>query len=146
MKRFFFFFATILLAACSTNKQTVNERQIVNQQSEYQETYRPQFTFAEGYVDERPERNGLPRGVYNLVLSTESFEKSRRDFTLGHATSRDLSLEQQSTALAPDELGLIFRADAVVDANNTSGFGKEGRFPWWLFTQHNVAAGKTRKS
>ena len=44
----------------------------------------------------------------------------------GHAISKDLiSWEEQPIALFPDNLGTIFSGSAVVDHNNTSGFGTE---------------------
>lgn len=57
----------------------------------------------------------------------------------GHATSKDLiSWEHQSIAIKPDSLGTIFSGSAVVDIDNTSGFGKNGKTPIVaIFTQHN---------
>jgi len=59
---------------------------------------------------------------------------------LGHATSKDLVYwEEQSIALYPDSLGYIFSGSAVVDINNTSGFGKDGKTPLVaIFTYHNI--------
>jgi fructan beta-fructosidase len=57
----------------------------------------------------------------------------------GHATSKDLvQWTHLPIALYPDSLGLIFSGSAVVDVNNTSGFGKNGEVPLVaIFTQHN---------
>jgi fructan beta-fructosidase len=58
----------------------------------------------------------------------------------GHATSRDMiRWEHQPVALYPDSLGYIFSGSAVVDQNNTSGFGKDGKTPLVaIFTHHDT--------
>ncbi|WP_172885307.1 glycoside hydrolase family 32 protein [Mucilaginibacter gotjawali] len=57
----------------------------------------------------------------------------------GHAISKDLVHWQQlPIALYPDSLGYIFSGSAVVDSNNTSGFGKNGKIPLVaIFTHHD---------
>ena len=62
----------------------------------------------------------------------------------GHATSTNLmNWKHQTIALYPDSLGMIFSGSAVVDKNNTSGFGKNGQVPLIaIFTQHDEAAMK----
>jgi fructan beta-fructosidase len=62
----------------------------------------------------------------------------------GHATSTNLmNWKHQPVALYPDSLGMIFSGSAVVDKNNTSGFGKNGQVPLVaIFTQHDEAAMK----
>ncbi|WP_426581912.1 glycoside hydrolase family 32 protein [Mucilaginibacter sp. R-33] len=57
----------------------------------------------------------------------------------GHAESKDLiHWKQLPIALYPDSLGYIFSGSAVVDSNNTTGFGKNGKIPLVaIFTHHD---------
>ncbi|MEJ7769908.1 MAG: glycoside hydrolase family 32 protein [Chitinophagaceae bacterium] len=57
----------------------------------------------------------------------------------GHATSKDLvTWVHQPIALFPDSLGYIFSGSAVVDSNNTSGLGQDGKIPIVaIFTHHD---------
>lgn len=65
----------------------------------------------------------------------------------GHAVSRDMvSWEHLPIALAPDDLGYIFSGSAVVDRNNTSGFGEGGAPPLVaIYTYHDMKAEKAGK-
>ena len=48
----------------------------------------------------------------------------------GHAESDDLMhWKEMQIALYPDSLGYIFSGSAVVDYNNTTGFGKDRIIP-----------------
>ena len=57
----------------------------------------------------------------------------------GHAVSKDLvHWHELPIALYPDSLGYIFSGSAVVDSNNTTGFGKNGKVPLVaIFTHHD---------
>lgn len=57
----------------------------------------------------------------------------------GHATTKDLiNWEHQDIALKPDEKGYIFSGSAVVDLENTSGFGNDSIPPVIaMFTYHD---------
>ncbi len=66
----------------------------------------------------------------------------------GHAVSKDLvHWEHLPIALYPDSLGLIFSGSAVIDVNNSSGFGKKGgESPMVaVFTSHSMAKEKANK-
>lgn len=62
----------------------------------------------------------------------------------GHAVSEDMvHWEHLPIALYPDSLGLIFSGSAVIDWNNTSGFGENGEPPMIaIFTHHNMEGEK----
>lgn len=66
----------------------------------------------------------------------------------GHAVSRDLThWKHLPIALYPDSLGLIFSGSAVIDWNNTSGFGRDGKPPMIaIYTQHLMAAEKAGRN
>jgi fructan beta-fructosidase len=65
----------------------------------------------------------------------------------GHAISKDMiHWENLPIALYPDSLGFIFSGSAVVDVNNTSGFGKEGKPAMVaIFTYHDMEGQKAGK-
>ena len=55
----------------------------------------------------------------------------------GHAVSTDLvNWQHLPIALYPDKVGAIFSGSAVIDWNNTSGFGKEAMVA--VFTHENA--------
>ncbi len=92
----------------------------------YQEYYRPQyhFTAKSGWINDP---NGLVYvdGVYHLY-----FQHIRPATRWGHATSRDLlHWEQQPDAILPERNHSVFSGSAVIDRNNTSGFGDGKRAP-----------------
>ena len=93
--------------------------------SSYQEKYRPQihFTPAEHWMNDP---NGMVyyEGEYHLFYQHYPEASVWGPMHWGHAISKDLvHWEHQPIALYPDSLGYIFSGSAVVDWNNTSGFG-----------------------
>jgi len=93
----------------------------------YNEKYRPQFHFSpeHGWMNDP---NGMIYldGEYHLFYQYNPYGSMWANMSWGHAVSTDLvSWTYLATALTPDSLGAIFSGSAVIDVNNTAGFGKD---------------------
>ncbi len=137
MKEFRFVLALLLV--------TLNAR---SQTSTYAEPYRPQihFTPAAHWMND-PNGMVYSNGVYHLFYQYYPGSSVWGPMHWGHATSTDLiHWKHQPVALFPDSLGYIFSGSAVVDKNNTSGFGKNGKAPLVaIYTSHDAEAEKKSK-
>lgn len=126
------------LAACTAQRETTE----VPSSLLVLEKHRPgiHFTPATGWMND-------PNGMFFLDGEYHLFYQYYPDSTVwgpmhwGHAISRDLvHWERMPIALYPDSLGYIFSGSAVVDVNNTSGFGTAGSPPVVaIFTYHDPA-------
>jgi fructan beta-fructosidase len=106
----------------------------------YHEPYRPQVHFS-------PQAHWMndPNGMVYFDHTYHLFFQYYPNGTVwgpmhwGHAVSPDMIYwKQLPIALYPDSLGYIFSGAAVVDSNNTSGFGKNGKIPLVaIFTSHD---------
>lgn len=103
---------------------------------DYTEPYRPQYHFspAKNWMNDP---NGLVyyNDTYHLYYQCNPGGTMWGAMSWGHATSSDLiHWEHQPMALRargyPDEITeMYFSGTVVVDANNTSGFGVDGKVP-----------------
>ncbi|KAJ3209951.1 hypothetical protein HDU67_005791 [Dinochytrium kinnereticum] len=91
----------------------------------YDETYRPQHGFSSesSWLNDP---NGLVyfKGKYHMFYQYNPFGDSWASMHWGHAVSTDLvHWKHLPIALFPDSLGDIWSGSAVIDTNNTAGFG-----------------------
>ncbi|WP_298868067.1 glycoside hydrolase family 32 protein [uncultured Allomuricauda sp.] len=109
------------------------------EQNVYKELYRPQYHFSPPQMWMN-DPNGLVyhEGVYHLFYQYYPEDIVWGPMHWGHAISDDLlHWKHRPIALYPDEHGFIFSGSAVVDKNNTSGFGVDEEIPLVaIFTYH----------
>ena len=90
------------------------------------EQYRPVYhhTPAYGWMND-PNGMFYKDGVWNLYFQHNPYGSQWENMTWGHSTSTDLvHWKFQGDPIQPDALGTVFCGSAVVDKENTSGFGK----------------------
>jgi len=140
MKNSFFIVAILLVNALADP---------LHAQLVYHEQYRPQIHFSpkEKWTNDP---NGMVyyNGTYHLFFQYYPDSTVWGPMHWGHAISTDLiHWQQQAIALYPDSLGYIFSGSAVVDKNNTSGFGKNGKVPLVaIFTHHDPVGEKAGRN
>lgn len=91
----------------------------------YNEQYRPQihFTPAQNWMND-PNGMVYADGTYHLFYQYNPQGNDWGNMSWGHATSTDLMhWKEQAVAMTRDELGAIFSGSAVIDKDNTAGFG-----------------------
>lgn len=121
------------------------EEQLKPNDMPYTEKHRPQLHFSPsfGWMNDP---NGMVYfdGEYHLFYQYYPDSTVWGPMHWGHAVSQDLvHWEHLPIALEPDSLGYIFSGSAVVDKNNTSGFGFPDNPPLVaIFTHHDMQAQK----
>ncbi|MDX3520164.1 GH32 C-terminal domain-containing protein [Streptomyces scabiei] len=110
----------------------------------YAETYRPQFHFtpAKNWMNDP---NGLVyyKGEYHLFYQYNPSGNGWGDMSWGHAVSKDLvHWEELPLALSHDDKEMVFSGSAIVDENNTTGFGTKKNPPMVaIYTRHDKSTG-----
>ncbi|WP_315904055.1 GH32 C-terminal domain-containing protein [Streptomyces fulvoviolaceus] len=115
----------------------------------YTETYRPQFHFT-------PEKNWMNdpnglvyyKGEYHLFYQYNPNGNTWGDMSWGHAVSKDLvHWEELPLALSHDDEEMVFSGSAVVDWDNTTGFGTKKNPPMVaIYTSAYKNGGKQAQS
>ncbi|WNZ10782.1 GH32 C-terminal domain-containing protein [Streptomyces sp. 11x1] len=115
----------------------------------YTEPHRPQFHFT-------PEKNWMNdpnglvyyKGEYHLFYQYNPNGSSWGDMSWGHAVSKDLvHWEELPLALSHDDEEMVFSGSAVVDRDNTTGFGTKQNPPMVaIYTSAYKDGGKQAQS
>jgi fructan beta-fructosidase len=140
MKLIKIFIALVFLVYCAGAKaQSI-------QSEGHMEPHRPliHFTPKEKWMNDP---NGMVyyNGTYHLFYQYYPGATVWGPMHWGHATSADLvNWQHQPIALYPDTLGYIFSGSAVVDKDNTAGFGKNALVA--IFTHHDTVGEKAGRN
>lgn len=131
-------FITICGLSCEPSVKKTESVDTVENADYYKEQYRNQYHFS-------PEANWMndPNGMVYLDGEYHLFYQYYPDSTVwgpmhwAHAVSEDLvHWEHLPIAIYPDSLGYIFSGSAVIDHDNTAGFGHNAMIA--IYTYHDI--------
>lgn len=131
---------TIIYSCRKKEDKTPEHTEEIEQEDEISSKFRPAFHFTprENWMND-PNGMFFLNGTYHLYFQYYPDDIVWGPMHWGHATSKDMIVwQEQPIALEPDEKGYIFSGSAVVDEQNTSGFGKDGKTPVIaMYTYHD---------
>lgn len=154
MKKIFYVGAVMLAMVASTEEadniiETVKDREPGDQielteakapaiSTDRREQWRPQihYTPAANWIND-PNGMVYADGVWHLYYQYNPSGINWGNMSWGHATSTDLfHWTEHDVAIRPDELGYIYSGSAVLDKNNTAGFGENAIVA--IYTTHGA--------
>ena len=107
---------------CWSEMVTLPALDCTNREKQYRPTYH--FSPEWGWMND-PNGMVYKDGEWHLFYQYNPYGSFWGNMHWGHAVSKDLvNWEHLGIALAPDDLGAIFSGSAVVDTDNTAGFGR----------------------
>ncbi|WP_279345122.1 GH32 C-terminal domain-containing protein [Streptomyces sp. HP-A2021] len=134
---------------CALSAAPLAPRAVAADTPPYTETYRPRFHFTpqKNWMNDP---NGLVyyKGEYHLFYQYNPNGNTWGDMSWGHAVSKDLvHWEELPLALSHDDEEMVFSGSAVVDWNNTTGFGTKKNPPMVaIYTSAYKNGGKQAQS
>jgi len=138
--------ALFLLASSGVSSVKAQTKSVANVTEA--ELYRPNFHFTpkKGWMND-PNGMFYADGYYHLYFQHYPEKNVWGPMHWGHAISKDMiKWEEQPIAIYPDKEKYIFSGSAVVDTQNTSGFGVGGKAPIVaIYTLHDMEKGKDGK-
>ncbi|WP_406054278.1 GH32 C-terminal domain-containing protein [Streptomyces sp. NBC_01077] len=136
-------------ATCALTVTAVAPQAAAEDSRPYTETYRPQFHFspAKNWMNDP---NGLVwfQGEYHLFYQYNPSGNTWGNMSWGHAVSTDLvHWRELPLAIPHDDEEMVFSGSAVVDHDNTTGFGTtESPAMVAVYTSHYKDGGKQAQS